>query len=232
MRGPLVLVRRARRRARAATVAAVVRRLEHPVSSQYGFDRGTPVDRPYIEAFLAAHSDDVRGRVLEVKDAAYATRFGGKDVTHVDVVDIDADNPHATLVVDLDEPGVLSKGAYDCIVLTQVLEFLHPERALVQLYDALAPGGVLLVTAPFFCRLESPVGDRWRLSPDGLRRVLAEVLPSGVGVQVEGRGNLGTAVALLAGLAVEETGSLHRRPDDWRFPIVVLARVQRPRDDA
>lgn len=39
-----------------------------PVSRTFGFDRGKPVDRWYIERFLAAHADDVRGRVLEVAE--------------------------------------------------------------------------------------------------------------------------------------------------------------------
>ena len=39
-----------------------------PFSRRFGFDRGLPVDRYYIERFLVAHAHDVRGRVLEIKD--------------------------------------------------------------------------------------------------------------------------------------------------------------------
>ena len=35
-----------------------------------GRDRGTPIDRHYIERFLDEHRADIRGRVLEVRDAA------------------------------------------------------------------------------------------------------------------------------------------------------------------
>jgi len=51
-----------------------------PLSREFGFDRGAPVDRRYIEGFLTRHAADVRGRVLEVKDAAYTRRFGGARV--------------------------------------------------------------------------------------------------------------------------------------------------------
>ena len=34
------------------------------------------MDRYFIEQFLAAHRQDIRGRVLEVKDNEYTTRFG------------------------------------------------------------------------------------------------------------------------------------------------------------
>ena len=39
-----------------------------PVSEQWGRDRGTPVDRWYIERFLDRHASDIRGHVLEVMD--------------------------------------------------------------------------------------------------------------------------------------------------------------------
>src|SRR5262245_54268962 len=47
-----------------------LRRLS-PVSRTFGFDRGLPIDRYYIESFLAEHALDIRGRTLEVADNAY-----------------------------------------------------------------------------------------------------------------------------------------------------------------
>src|SRR6266511_3377036 len=69
-----------------------MRRLR-PVSDRYGYDRGTPVDRYYIERFLSEHAECIRGNVLEVKDAHYTRRFGSGARSHV--VDIDRDNPDA-----------------------------------------------------------------------------------------------------------------------------------------
>jgi hypothetical protein len=39
-----------------------------PISSDWGFERGLPIDRYYIEQFLAEHSSDIRGHVLEIMD--------------------------------------------------------------------------------------------------------------------------------------------------------------------
>jgi len=47
-----------------------------PLSRGFGSDRGRPIDRHYIEGFLARHATDVRGRVLEFGDDAYTRRFG------------------------------------------------------------------------------------------------------------------------------------------------------------
>jgi len=42
-----------------------------PIDSGFGLGRGKPVDRHYIEDFLARNRDDIRGRVLEVGEDTY-----------------------------------------------------------------------------------------------------------------------------------------------------------------
>ncbi|NIV33023.1 MAG: methyltransferase, partial [Anaerolineae bacterium] len=56
-----------------------------PISQRFGYDRGRPIDRYYIEGFLAQHANDVRGRVLEIGDDSYTRQFGGNRVTTRDV---------------------------------------------------------------------------------------------------------------------------------------------------
>src|SRR4051794_19584949 len=68
-----------------------------PISRSWGNDRGTPIDRYYIEKFLYQHRDDVRGHVLEMGDATYTKRFGGSGVRHIDVLHSKWDNPAATI---------------------------------------------------------------------------------------------------------------------------------------
>src|SRR3954470_3249492 len=55
-----------------------------PVARDYGWIRGQPVDRYFIEKFLAQNSDAIRGRVLELADPEYTLRFGGDKVTKSD----------------------------------------------------------------------------------------------------------------------------------------------------
>src|SRR5439155_18109175 len=43
-----------------------------PISANFGFDRGTPIDRYYIERFLEREAGHIRGRVLEVRDSSYS----------------------------------------------------------------------------------------------------------------------------------------------------------------
>src|SRR6478752_3415425 len=49
-----------------------------PFSTDFGYDRGGPVDRYYIENFLLKEAAQIKGRCLEIGDNEY-TLFYGKD---------------------------------------------------------------------------------------------------------------------------------------------------------
>src|SRR5262249_52180845 len=125
-----------------------------PASTVWGFDRGAPVDRYYIHAFLRALSAAIRGNVLEVKDSGYTRLFGGDKVARAQVVDVDARNQNATLVADLAEAGQLPEGEFDCFILTQTLHIIFEmRRAISNAIRLLKPGGVLLCTIPAVSRV-------------------------------------------------------------------------------
>lgn len=201
-----------------------------PASDCFGWDRGTPMDRRAIEAFLAENRNDIQGRCAEVRSGSYTRRFGGTQVTELTVIDRDGANAEATLVADLCEPSSLPRSRFDCIVLTQTIQFLaEPGVALANLYSGLAPGGVLLVTAPSLSRIdpESRGGDYWRYTPDGLRQLLRTTLP-GAELWVTGHGNVLLGVAFLLGLAAEELTPDELAQDDPDFPLLAFARVRKP----
>src|SRR6266478_325221 len=119
---------RLRRLARPAWLGTL--RRTTPLSDHWGFDRGTPLDRYYIERFLEEHCQDIRGRVLEVRDSRYTDRYGTA-VQRRDVLDIDPRNPNATIVVDLATADAIPPDQFDCFVLTQTLQFIYDTRAAV-----------------------------------------------------------------------------------------------------
>lgn len=194
-----------------------------PVSDFYGYDRGTPVDRYYIEGFLTEHATAVRGHVAEIKDDTYARRFGGYRVHHVTVIDVDPNNPDATRIADLTQPGSLPAAAYDCFICTQAAQFLtSPPAAVRNCRQALRPGGTLLLTAPTVSRIScgKPNVDLWRLTPAGLRHLLAGWPGPAT---VTGYGNLAACLAFLTGYAAEELAPHQLRHHDPRFPLVACA---------
>lgn len=201
-----------------------------PVSQWFGYDRGTPLDRVYIEGFLARHGDDIRGRVLEIGDNAYTVRFGASRVTKSDVLHVAAGNPKATLIGDLSEGTGLPDAAFDCIIVTQTLHLIFDiRRAVAALYGMLAPGGVLLASVPGVSsvdRGEWGPSWHWSLTPLSLRRMLEERFDAS-DIEVECRGNVLTAAAFLYGMAAEELTEAEIAADDPRYPVIVAARARK-----
>jgi len=208
-----------------------------PISRRFGEDRGTPLDRYYIEDFMRRHAGvpgyspgAIRGRVLEIGEDLYASRFGrGGDIRHVDVFDVSARNPKATVIGDLANGSGLPTEAYDCIICTQTLIVIYDLRAAVAtLHRMLAPGGTLLVTLPGISQICRPDmdewGDYWRFTTLSARRLFEDAFDP-ADISVDAYGNVLAATAFLYGLAVEDLKQreLDLRDPDYQVTIGVKA---------
>jgi SAM-dependent methyltransferase len=200
-----------------------------PISQSFGFDRGQPIDRYYIEGFLALHAEDIRGRVLEIADNRYTRQFGGSRVTRSDVLNLTPDNPHATIIADLANAGAIPSNAFDCIVFTQTLQYIYePQTAVKTLYRILKPEGVLLASFPVIsqiCRYDMDRwGDYWRFTDGSIRRLLGDIFtPENVTVQAHG--NILAAISFLHGLAAHELRPPELEHHDPDYQILITARA-------
>ena len=201
-----------------------------PISRQFGFDRGLPVDRYYIERFLGRHASLVAGRVLEIGDDSYTRRFGASRVTRRDVLHVHSGNPRATFVGDLTDASVLPEAAFDCIILTQTLQLIYDvPLAVARLHRALAPGGVVLVTAPGISQIDRGEWGKtwfWSFTPAAMERLFGDVFGPGA-VTIEKYGNVFAATAFLQGLAVEEIAPADLDPVDDAYPVIVAVRARK-----
>jgi SAM-dependent methyltransferase len=188
-----------------------LRRLS-PIDPNWGFERGTPIDRIFVERFVGAHAADIRGRVLEIAAPDYTNRFG-KDVAQVDILMATEGNPEATLVGDLADSPHIPADTFDCAIVTQTLQFVWDTRAaLATLHRILAPGGVLLATVPGLTKISPPedeeYGEWWHFTARSVQRLAEEAF--GIGnVEVQAFGNVLSATAFLYGLAASDL-----RPDE------------------
>ena len=204
-----------------------------PISAHWGFERGRPVDRYYIERFLEAHSADVRGRVLEIANNSYTLRFGGGRVVKSEVLHAEGGNPNATMVGDLASGGNIPSDAFDCIILTQTLLVIYDVRAAIRtLHRILKPGGVVLVTVPGVSHKISrgdmdKWGDFWRFTTRSARQLFTEVFPPS-NVTVEAYGNVLSASAFLYGLAVEDLRPEELDHFDPDFEVSISVRAVKP----
>jgi peptidoglycan/xylan/chitin deacetylase (PgdA/CDA1 family)/glycosyltransferase involved in cell wall biosynthesis len=173
-----------------------------PIGSYRGRDRGTPIDRYYLERFLEAHRADVNGRVLEITDVA-----------------------------DLRNATALASDTYDCLIVTQTFHLVDDIGAAIgTCFRLLRPGGVLLATAPGINRIDDAAGldgDYWRLTEASARRLFAQSFPV-ERLDVTTYGNVGASMAFLNGLAVEELSGADLDARDPSFPVVVAVRAMRP----
>ena len=220
------LARRLRRLRRPA-VFGTLRRVT-PLSEHWGSDRGQAVDRYYIEAFLAERRAAIRGRVLEVHDARYTRRFGD-GVERSDVLDVDPSNPRATIVADLAAADAVPAGTFDCIVLTQTLQYVYDVgAAIAHCHRILRPGGVLLCTVPVTSRISRGQLDRecWRFTAASCRRLFGEAFGT-AGVEVRTYGNVLAGIAFLAGVSREELRAAELDAHDPYFPLIVAVRAQK-----
>lgn len=189
---------------------------------RWGYERGTPVDRWYIRRWLQQQAAYVGGHALEVKEDLYASALGASSV---EVLDIDPDNPRATLVADLCRRGDIPTAGYDVAVVTQTLQFVaDPTTAVRHLLDALRPGASLLLTVPCLSRVDGPA-DRWRWTPAGARDLLEDCAPGRVR-EVIGLGNGLAGRAFLFGLAAEDLPAGALEAADPALPLLVAARVE------
>ena len=221
--GVTAYVRRRANRLRQPRYESSFPRRLTPVSREFGFERGTPVDRYFIERFLETNSNVIQGRVLEIGDSAYTRQFGGNRVSCGDILSVKTDAPANVIAADLSSAPNIPSDTYDCIIVTQTLHLIYDfHAAVLTLHRILKPGGVLLVTVPGISPLSI---DEWKdtwywsFTKLSMTRVFDETF--GPMVEVEADGNVVAATAFLQGIASCELTPEELTYCDPQFEVLI-----------
>ncbi|MDO8795689.1 MAG: hypothetical protein Q7J25_13845 [Vicinamibacterales bacterium] len=204
-------------------------RRTRPFSDNFGFERGTPVDRFYLDRFLHQHRHLITGRTLEIQMPGYTTRFG-HNLTATDSIDIAAGTYDGlTYLTDLAQSqAVVPSDSYDCFLLPNTLCVMRDiEGCLRHALRVVKPGGVILATSAALVPLTGDAPDYWHMSAAGWRELVARTWP-GCEVRIEQHGNCLTAVAAMLGLALEELRPSEFDEDDPRFPVLITLYCRKP----
>jgi SAM-dependent methyltransferase len=200
-----------------------------PVSRLFGEDRGTPIDRYYIEQFLSGQQQLITGTVLEIAESSYSKKFG-QNVSKYEVLFINHDNRHATIIGDLTKPETLPSNTIDCFVCTQTFNFIYNfSDAIRGAFKVLKPGGYLLATVAGPSQISrydmDRWGDYWRFTTLSATKMFEDVFGA-ANVEVESYGNCLTAVSLVRGIAAEEIpkAKLDLKDPDYEVIITITAR--------
>lgn len=191
-----------------------------PVSRLYGNERGTPVDRFYIERFLKTQSSRLKKteRILEVGEDTYSKQFfpNGRH----DILDYSKG-------MDLTKEETLPENQYDVFICTQVFHQIYDVKSAIRgAYYLLKPGGTMLATV---CGNISKLARNdeyehyWGFTNLSIGLLIQEMF--GNDIEVESYGNVAIANAFIQGIPVEEMDSslFDMKDEDFTICISVVA---------
>ncbi len=195
-----------------------------PVSRFFGEDRGTPIDRYYIEMFLSQNAGAVKGSLLEIAQDRYMSAYGS-NVVSKDVLHPVEGAEGATLIADLTKPHTLPDSKFDCFICTQTIQLIYKYIDAVHgAYKLLKPGGAILATLPGITQVSrfdmDRWGDCWRFTQLSAALSFEEVFGK-ENVEVKTYGNCFAAVSLLRGLSVEEVDADDLETGDQDYPVII-----------
>jgi SAM-dependent methyltransferase len=195
-------------------------------------ERGQPIDRYYIERFLAQRADDIQGRVLEIGDNTYTCQFGQERVKESVVLHVAEQKERVTLIGSLTQKQTIPAASFDCLIITQTLQAIFDIQAAVDtIYHSLKPGGVALITIPGISKISRYDMDRWgyywSFTTRSIKGLFSAVFPP-ENLQIQAHGNVLVAVSFLHGLASQELRQKELDHCDPDFEVLITLRAQKP----
>jgi len=200
----------------------------HPFSTEFGFDRGGPVDRYYIENFLLKEAGHIKGRCLEIGDNEYSLLYGKDKIVQSDILHVNASNKKATFIGDLSDAPQIDDNLFDCIVLTQTLHLIYDfKAALITCHRILKPGGTLLLTSPGITPIDHGSWKStwyWSFTEAAILKLATETFPEG-DIQTCSFGNVFTATAFLYGMGITEVSAEKLTYHDPHFQVIITLKA-------
>lgn len=151
------------------------------ISNDFGFGRGTPIDRSFIHHFFCNNTSLVAGCCLEFGDSTYTNKYG-TNVTKKTVFNY-SDTPQISdgnISGDIAKPNSLPSEVFDCIICVNVLNFIFDISAAASgLRQMLKPNGRILLTlagvSAHISRYDmNRWGDFWRLTDKAAIKLLED----------------------------------------------------------
>ena len=204
-----------------------LKRLE-PISRVFGFDRGTPIDRIYIEHFLNLNKQYIQSVICEIAENTYSRKYGS-NVEAYEILHYTNDNPRATIVGDLTNISTLPQNKIDCFILTQTLNFIYDFKSAIKgVHYMLKKYGVVLATVPGISQISrydmDRWGDYWRFTDLSIKKAFEEVFGEG-NVEVGSYGNVLAAIAFLHGISAEELTQEEIFYKDKYYQIIITIKA-------
>lgn len=200
----------------------------NPVGKTYGAFRGGSICRYYLDGFLNQYKSAITGDVLEIGDRNYTDRYG-TDVKASYVLHFDGQFERYGLDFkgDLRTGEGINTNSYDCIILTQVLNFVQNINQTPDiLINALKTGGKLLISvsgiSPIARYDMDKYGHYWNFTDKSISNMFTR---DNTKCEVWTKGNCKVACAFLQGMGCSELTMEELEYTDEDFQVVILAVV-------
>ena len=197
-----------------------------PASRRFGLERGTAIDRYYIEHFLEENKKFIYGNCLEIAENTYTLKFGRNMVNKANILHLNGWGANA-IKGNLETGEGIETEKYDCIIITQTLMFiLNIPNAVFNIYRMLKRNGSALITVSGISQVSRYDADLWghyySFYEDSIQK-LFEPLFGSENVKVQVYGNVKIACAMLYGLCQEDLTESDFMMVDRDYPVIISA---------
>ncbi len=196
-----------------------------PFSEIFGYDRGSQsIARYYVDQFIKSKKKFITGKVLEIGDNTY-TKGLGTDVVLSDILHVTEGNPKATIIADLTNADHLPSDFYDCVILTQTLNFIYDyHSALKHVHRIIKPNGKLIATLSGISQISSydmcRWGDYWRFTTLSTEKIFSDFFNKDK-VEVKSYGNVLAAISFMEGISSRELKKKELDFNDPNYQIII-----------
>jgi hypothetical protein len=197
-----------------------------PVSRKFGTERGTAIDRYYIEEFLEKNRGLIHGDCIEIAENTYTLRYGEDRVKNAYILHVKGWGENA-IKGNLETGEGIRENQYDCAVITQTLMFIYDLRETARnIYKMLKPGSNALLTVAGISQISRYDAELWGsyygFHEDAVKALFEPEFGS-ENVIVDTYGNVKTAIGLLCGLCREDLKEEDFIFQDKDYPVIITA---------
>lgn len=193
-----------------------------PLSRMFGMDRGTAIDRVFIEKFLDKNKKLITGDCLEIAENVYTMKYG-TDISKSYILHVNGGK--GMVKGDLVSGAGIEKEMVDCAILTQTLMFLSDLSSVPQnIYKMLKHGGDALITVSGISQISRFDANRWghyfSFYPDAMKTLFEPVF-GGKNITIQCYGNLKLAMGYLYGMCAEDFEKKVFEENDMDYPLII-----------
>ena len=203
----------------------------NPISRYFGTERGTPVDRYYIDSFLRKNQQYITGDVLEIEDNKYTKKMGAGNVHKSIVIDVSRKDESIDFNANLETGEGVRDNVADCFILTQTLMYIFDVCAAAKnIGRLLKHGGTALITCSGLsqnsCRCMDNYGAYFNFNKEVFVKMFENMSDMCV-IETGSYGNVKTVMAHLSGMCMEDLSEEDFECNDKYYPLIVYAVVKK-----